>query len=124
MPATFSMTNASMRNFVAHNWFSLLTVAGLVASAIYQFGFQAQYFTSLSDRLTEVIKTQGERTVIIQNLRGDVEKLKWEDTKQSETVRDIQLDVRSTDKRTQEIEKKLEVLIEIMRPSVKKASTP
>jgi len=103
-------------SFVRTNWYALGMTLAVIGGGIYSLGFQAQKQQQLYERVTDIKQVQSAKIQEFDNVKRDVDLLKWNTTQQRDNVEQIKLDVRSIDKRTQEMEKRMEVVIELLKP--------
>ena len=105
--------------FVRDNWYALGTTIAVISGSIYAFGFQAQKQQQLYERVTDIKTVQAQKIQEFDSVKRDVDLLKWNTSQQQDNVEQIKMDVRSIDKRTQEMEKRMEVVIELLKPRAK-----
>jgi hypothetical protein len=115
-PNRMGLTMKGLGGFFKENWYSLGMTIAFMAGAVYSLGFQAQKQNQLYDRVHEIKQVQSTKIQEFDNVKRDVDLLKWNTTQQRDNVEQIKMDVRSIDKRTQEMEKRMEVVIELLKP--------
>lgn len=106
----------AMRTFIRENWYSITATLTAIVVGVYTLGVQAQKYDALTDRVGEIKSTQTNKIKEFDDVKQDINLLKWSTDTQKDNIDQIKLDVRSIDKRTQEIEKRMEVVIELLKP--------
>ena len=109
----------AMKGFVRANWYSIGMTLAVIAGGIYSLGFQAQKQQQLYERVTDIKSVQSQKIQEFDTVKRDVDLLKWNTSQQRDNVEQIKMDVRAIDKRTQEMEKRMEVVIELLKPRAK-----
>lgn len=112
----FTVNMRGLRTFAADNWFSLFTVAMLVSGFVYQFGFKEAELKALAIYSQQTRDTQVKKVAEFDNLKQDVERLKWEMASYGRAIDEVKVDVRATSRSVQELDKKVEVVIEMLKP--------
>ena len=102
--------------FIKENWYALGMTLAFAAGAVYSLGFQAQKQQQLYERVSDIKHVQAQKIQEFDTVKRDVDLLKWNTSQQRDNVEQIKMDVRSIDKRTQEMEKRMEVVIELLKP--------
>lgn len=112
LPITAHMRG--LKTFVGENWFSLFTIGMLLAGAIYQFGFKEAELKMMQAYSEQTRETQTKKIAEFDVLRQDVERLKWEMASYGRAIDEVKVDVRATARDVQQLDKKVEVIIEML----------
>lgn len=106
----------AMRTFLRDNWYSIVGTIVAVVGGIFVLGVHAQKLNQLHDRVGEVKATQTQKITEFEQVKDDMERIKWEASNTRSDIDQIKLDVRSIDKNVQQIDKRQEVIIELLKP--------
>lgn len=110
------LTMKGLGSFFRDNWYSLMMTAAVICGAVYTLGVQANQYSVLRDRVGEIKATQTQKLTEFEQVKDDMERIKWEASNTRSDIDQIKIDLRSIDKNVQQIDKRQEVIIELLKP--------
>lgn len=111
---------SEFKRYLGTQWIAILALLTTSMGAIYELGFKAQAYTRDIEanrtgisQIWKVLDDHGKASLAN---RDDINKLMWETGERRQTINNIQLDVKNIDASIRLMEKRMEVILELLKP--------
>ena len=106
-----------IKNFLSNNWFNLITFAMLFCGAVYQVGFQARNIQAFQLEVADMRRIQADGAAVVLALQKDVDRLQWDRDRLKSDLDEIKLNGVATGRQVNEMDKKIEAVLQILKLS-------